>query len=217
MKNLIDRLNDFIENRKKEISEEKKKREISTLLRDAYSIALEENLDVIKNSMYVDCELGGGRFSTIDFKNEETKLQTRVYFRIGTWSRIMFLFHKPDWEIWLRLSVSDYTHEFEFKELTLEDKKDEKTSESVSVMSNTKDVYVPKEIVDEIENELKDIVYEALPEFFKEMRSKEELHLTKETIKKFGLDKKEKEDGRSINNGSNDTDSTDKDAAEASD
>lgn len=31
MKNLIDRLNDFIENRKKEISEEKKKREISTL------------------------------------------------------------------------------------------------------------------------------------------------------------------------------------------
>lgn len=37
MKNLIDRLNDFIENRKKEISEEKKKREISTLLRNLYS------------------------------------------------------------------------------------------------------------------------------------------------------------------------------------
>lgn len=217
MKNLIDRLNDFIENRKKEISEEKKKREISTLLRDAYSITLEENLDIITNSMYVNHEFENSRFSTIDFINEDTKLQTRVYFRIGTWSRTIFLFHKPDWEVWIRLSVSDYTHEFEFKELTLEEKTDEETGESVSTMSNSKDVYVPKEIVDEIENELKDIVYEALPDFFKEMRSKEKLHLTKETIKKFGLDKKEKEDDRSINDGSNDTDSTDKDAAEASD
>lgn len=221
MKNIIDKLNNFIEEKKNEFVENKKKKEIAKLFEDAYSI-YRDNRDVINKSEYVNIE-GGKPFSTINFTDEENDLSSSVYFhKRFSDTQIVFLFHKPEWEIWLEVVADQYyNQELRFNEVTFK-KEDGEDGKAYNVLSNSNPINnVPKDIVAEIEQCLKDLVYENLPKEIEELKEKNKEYISDEIKRKFGLDKKEKKGNDDNNNGSdNDSSSSgdaDRDAKKTSD
>lgn len=226
MKNLIDRLNDFIEEKKAECAEKKRKKEISKLLEDAYSL-LCENKEVLRESPYAN-KGNGKSFSTLNFASsvndfsDDGELESRVYFDFqGSFEKVVFLFHRPEWEIWLKVRVGQYERKISLEEMTIKVEKD-KDGNSKNLLSNGEETTdVPKEIVLEVEKNLKELVYEDLPDEIEKINKEAEKYVSDEIKRKFGLDKKEKKGNDDNNNGSdNDSSSSgdaDRDAKKASD